>query len=215
MNRAKNSSDEPRSFSAVITTRATPQASSTGPRCLRSGSTGRNRGQRGHGQQLALLDQVGGEEDGQGDLGELAGLEADRPERHPDAGAVDGLADAGDQRQQQQAEPDRAGTCSGSARGRGPGGRRASVATKAPMPTRGPHRLEAGQVRVEAGDEHVADAVEQGGEGQQDAVGPGGQPAHGEVGAEQQAEDHGEERPDVGRAARRSGPGWRGCRRRR
>ena len=41
-------------------------------------------GPGGHGQQLALLHQVAGEEQGERDLGELSGLEADRPQRHPD-----------------------------------------------------------------------------------------------------------------------------------
>ncbi len=38
---------------------------------------------RAHGEQLAPLDEVRGEEDGQRDLGELAGLEVDRTDLHP------------------------------------------------------------------------------------------------------------------------------------
>ena len=62
-----------------------------------------------------------------------------------------------------------------------------------------PGRLQPGEVRVDAGDEHVADAVEQRGDRQQDAVGAGCEAAGGEVGGEQQAEDDGEERHQVGR----------------
>ena len=41
------------------------------------------------GDQLAPFGEVAGEEDRERDLGELAGLEAERAEPHPDAGAVD------------------------------------------------------------------------------------------------------------------------------
>jgi hypothetical protein len=81
-----------------------PRPGGPGPKCLRSGST-TGRSHARHGQQLPLLHEVRGEEDGEHDLGELAGLEADRAEAHPDAGAVDRAADAGDERQQQQPRP--------------------------------------------------------------------------------------------------------------
>ena len=55
-----------------------PRPGSTGPRCLGVGQLERPDPERGHTQQLTLLDQVRGEEDGQGDLGELTGLEVDR-----------------------------------------------------------------------------------------------------------------------------------------
>ena len=58
---------------------------------------------RGRGDQLATVGEVGGEEDGEGDLGELAGLEVDRPEADPDPRAVDVAAEAGNERQHQQA----------------------------------------------------------------------------------------------------------------
>ena len=44
---------------------------------------------------LALLAQVGGEEDDQEDLRELAGLEPERADVHPEARAVDRRAEAG------------------------------------------------------------------------------------------------------------------------
>ncbi len=75
-NRAKKSSDEPRSFSATITTREKPQASEDGAEEL---GVGQVHGAEAPGevrQQLALLDQVAGEEHGEDDLGQLAGLEA-------------------------------------------------------------------------------------------------------------------------------------------
>ena len=62
-----------------------------------------------------------------------------------------------------------------------------------------PRRLQAGQVGVEAGDHHVAEAVEQRGERQQRAVGAAGETAGGEVGGDEQAEDDDEERHEVGR----------------
>ena len=45
-----------------------------------------------------------------------------------------------------------------------------------------PRRLQPGEAVVEAGDHHVAEAVEERGERQQRRVGAGGEPAHGEVG---------------------------------
>ncbi len=54
---------------------------------------------------------------------------------------------------------------------------------------RGPQRLETGQVIVEPGDEHVADAVEQAGDRQQHAVGRRRQLAQGEVGHREEADD--------------------------
>ena len=86
-NSAKNSSDEPRSFSAIMTTSETPHARSDRAEVLRLGQIGTAR--RGHvaiAEQLALLDEVRGEEDGQHDLGELAGLEVERAEARPRSG---------------------------------------------------------------------------------------------------------------------------------
>ena len=48
---------------------------------------------------LALLAQIGGEEDDQEDLRELAGLERERADAHPEPRAVDGRAEPGHARQ--------------------------------------------------------------------------------------------------------------------
>ena len=57
-------------------------------------------------QHLSLLAQVAGEEDDQEDLRDLAGLELERSDVHPEPRPVDVLAEAGQRRQEQ--EPDRA-----------------------------------------------------------------------------------------------------------
>ena len=58
----------------------------------------------GH-QQLAVVAQVGREEDHDRDLAELGGLEADRADVHREVGAVDLAADPGQPRQQHAADP--------------------------------------------------------------------------------------------------------------
>ena len=75
------------------------------------------------------------------------------------------------------------------------------------MPTAVHVAWQAGQVLVEPGDEHVADAVEQPGQRQQHAVGARRQLAHREVGGDEQAEHDGEERPDVRPGSTTSCPG--------
>ena len=57
------------------------------------------------GEHLPLLAEVAGEEDDQHDLGQLAGLELDSADVHPQAGAVDPLADQRESGQEE--EPDR------------------------------------------------------------------------------------------------------------
>ncbi len=57
------------------------------------------------GEDLALLPEVAGEEDDQHDLRQLAGLELDAADVHPEPRAVDGLAD--DRQHGQHEEPDR------------------------------------------------------------------------------------------------------------
>ena len=106
MNSAKNSSDEPRSFSSVMITIETAHATSTGPRCFGIGQSRTEARPRRHAEQLAPLDEVRREEDGEHDLGELAGLEVDRSDVRPDASTVDLAADHRRERrhQQQQAE---------------------------------------------------------------------------------------------------------------
>ena len=56
----------------------------------------------GQGERVAVQHEVAGERDHQQHLGDLAGLEAERAEADPDPGAVDGGAEAGHHRQQQQ-----------------------------------------------------------------------------------------------------------------
>ena len=149
------------------------------------------------GEQLAVVGEVGGEEDRQGELGELAGLEVDRPEVDPDAGAADAEAEPRHERHHEQGD---------AAEQQHP-----PVAGEVRRPLDddqrehehddgddAPRRLQPGEAIVEAGDHHVADAVEQGGEGEHRRVGAAGEPAHGEVGDDEHAEQHGEERDDAG-----------------
>ena len=148
-------------------------------------------------QQLAFLHQVRRQEDAERDLGELTGLEADATDAHPQAGAVDVAADDRQERHQQQTDADES--------------ERVAVplqVARSPddeeRPDEGgdaerrPHRLQAGKLVVEAGDEYVAEAVEQGDQRQQRAVGVRRQPPGGDVGDHQQPDDHAEEGADVG-----------------
>ena len=102
---AKNSSDEPRSRLADHHDdgEAPGEQRSAAGGVARAGGTARPSTCR-----LAissrLLGEVAGEEDRQRQLGELAGLEVDRAEADPDAGAADAGADAGHERQHQQAD---------------------------------------------------------------------------------------------------------------
>ena len=57
------------------------------------------------GDQLAVVGEVAGEEDGQRKLGELARLEVDRPDVDPDPRAADAEAEARHERQHQQHDP--------------------------------------------------------------------------------------------------------------
>ncbi len=154
-------------------------------------------------EQLALLHEVRGEEEGEEDLGELTGLEADGPDAHPDLGSVDGLAHPGDEREQQQ--------------GDAPHPYRPAVALEVSDATdheergderhdadRDPSGLQAGQPLrvglgfVDADDEDVAEPVEEPRYGHEGAVRVGGEASDGEVGHELEAEDDDEEGPDVG-----------------
>ena len=56
----------------------------------------------GERERVAVQHEVAGERDHEQHLGDLAGLEAERAEADPDPGAVDGGAEPGDHRQQQQ-----------------------------------------------------------------------------------------------------------------
>ena len=136
------------------------------------------------GDQLAVVGEVAGEEDGEGELGELARLEVDRADAHPDACPAERTADAGDERQDEQGDADEQ--------------ERPAVAGEVGSPLHdgerqhegddgddAPRRLQTGEaLGLEAGDHHVADAVEQGDEGEQRRLGAAGEPAHGEVGEE-------------------------------
>ena len=105
-NSVKNSSDAPRSFCPTITTTENPHASSDRQEVARLGEVQRADLPRAGGDQLAALGEVAGEEQGERDLGELARLEVDRPDAHPDARAAEAAPDAGHERQQQQAGAD-------------------------------------------------------------------------------------------------------------
>ena len=150
---------------------------------------------RAAGDQLAVVGQVAGEEDGQRQLGELTWLEVDRAEADPDPGAAERAAEPRHERQQQQADageqedPAVAGQVGGplhddQRQHEGADGQHA------------PGRLQAGQVFVQPSDHDVADAVKDGGQRQQGPVSALGEPPHTEVGDEQQPEEDGEERDD-------------------
>jgi hypothetical protein len=101
---------------------------------------------------------------------ELAGLEVERTEAHPDLGAVDVAPDPRKERheeQQQTDQPERPLEALQVAHA-AHDDEREHVRADA---HRGPVRLQRGEVLVEARDEHVADAVEEHGERQQRAVG--------------------------------------------
>jgi len=153
--------------------------------------------ERRHAEQLASLDQVTGDEDGEGELGELAGLEADRPDAGPDAGAMDRYTDHGQQRKHEQTDAQQ------------PNG--VAKALEAPHPTkerqghhvaehpdRGPRGLLGGELLVEPGDHHVSQPVQQRGDRQQHGVGPGSESPIGQVGDHEEQEHHTQEGHDVG-----------------
>ena len=79
-------------WSSTSTSIAAAQITSSGPEVLQPAL-------REH---LALLAQVAGEEDDQEDLRELARLELKPPDVHPEPRAVDGRADPGQARQEEQ-----------------------------------------------------------------------------------------------------------------
>ena len=147
------------------------------------------------GDEFAAFGEVAGEEQREAQLGELAGLEVDRADAHPDARAAEGAADAGDERQQQQhgAEGEEGPLVAGEvgrALDHDEGGDVGADGDEAP---RG---LQAGEAVVEPGDHHVADAVQQCGEGEQGGLGAAGQQTGSEVGQQQQAQQGDEERHD-------------------
>ena len=149
------------------------------------------------GDELALVGEVGGEEDGQDDLGDLAGLEVDRSDPDPDAAAVDGLADARQQGEQQQADAEH-GEGVAVALERAGALHQPERRHERHDPDGGPRGLVGREPLVEPGDDDVAEPVQHGRHRQQDRVGLGGEAPHGHVGAEQQGEDDDQERDDVG-----------------
>ena len=84
---------------------AAPQTTSIGPRCLSGGSVTPAIRRRADDQHLALLAQVAGQEDDDGELAELGRLEGERADVDAEVGAVDLGADPGHARQHQQDQP--------------------------------------------------------------------------------------------------------------
>ncbi len=148
-------------------------------------------------EQVGPLDQDRGEEDGEGQLGDLTGLEVERADVNPEAGAVDVLAQMGEQGEQQQADTEEGEGVPEPFEVASPPDQRQGGHERSDPGGR-PHRLEAGFVGGEAGNEDIADPVEQPGRRQQDRIGVRRQPAHGQVGGQEQAEDDHQERPHVG-----------------
>ena len=103
----------------------------------------------GQGQHVALLHQVGGEGDGQQDLGGLGGLEAVGPELDPDAGAELRRPDPGGQRAAAAARRRRARSCTCSAAAGG--GRAAARRRRRRSRRRGRSRSAAGGRRARPG----------------------------------------------------------------
>ena len=153
-------------------------------------------------QQLTVVAEVGREEDDEQHLGRLAGLEVERAEVDPQARAVRLVTQARHERQQQRTDPERE-------EGRSVAAERVDPAyepegqAEHTDPDHDPHGLRAGDARrgrdrqVEARDHHEADAVEQRDDGQQGRVRVRGEAADREVRNEEQADDHGEEQPEV------------------
>ena len=94
MNRAKNRNDDPRSFSNRKISSDRPQAARIGRQVAGIEDQEAADPPGALAQQVGPLDHVRGEEDGQGELGDLAGLEVERADVDPQAGPVDVLADA-------------------------------------------------------------------------------------------------------------------------
>lgn len=141
----------------------------------------------GQGQHVALVHQVGGEEDDQADLGELTGLDGEAGHPDPQLGAVD-LGDrrrqhGGDGQEHQAQQHEDVGVA-----GQQPRVADAEQhADEQQHPDRGPQQLHGG-VRAGVGvgdvqpvDHHQAEPGEDGDAGQQQRVGVGREPADDEV----------------------------------
>ncbi len=163
-------------------------------------------------QQLALLDEVRGEEDDQQDLRGLTRLHGEGTDAGPQAGVVDLDADARYQGQHQcdDAEQQERVLVAGE---------RADVAHERQREDEGgdadrrPHRLRRSDAlrgrncEVQPRDRHEADAQEGGDEGEQGRVGVGGEPADGDVRDHEEGEDRDGEGPEIGRERGRLGQG--------
>ena len=180
-----------------------PPRQQDGAEMLEVGDHGGTDSVRGDRQQLALLDQVRGEEDAERHLGELAGLEADAAEPHPQPGPVDVASDDREQRHQQQADADQGERVAEALQVADPPHQDERSDEGADAEGR-PHRLQPRQLVVEPGDEDIADAVEQGRQREQDPVGRRGQAAGGHVGDAEEGQDNTKEGPDVGGEGRRA-----------
>ena len=139
-------------------------------------------------QQLARVAQVAGQEDDDRDLGELGGLEGQRPEADAEVGAVDLRADPGQARQQQHPDPDR-GDGVAVALQHAVVAQQDDRGGEEPQPDDEPLRLLAGQLLVDAVDHHQAEAGQDGEEREQVGVGVGQREAQHHVRRQAQAEE--------------------------
>jgi hypothetical protein len=148
--------------------------------------------------QFTVLGEVTGEEQGQRQLGELAGLEVDRPEADPDARAAHRGAQARDHRQHEQARAEEeerplvARQVAGALDEEQHGDEQADGDER-------PRGLQAGATVRQSHDHHVTEAMEDRGDRQHRRIGAAGEHAHGDVGHEQQPEQDPEERDDARR----------------
>ena len=161
------------------------------------------------------LGEVRGEEQGEGDLGELARLEVDRPDADPQSGAVGcGESEAGYEREHEQHDPEECERplVAGQVGDAPDDDQRGCVGADG---HERPGRLQAREVRVDPGDHHVAEAVQERGQREERAVGAGGEHAGHQVRGDQQGEDDDEERRQVGGERGRAAEGGeRACFRR-
>lgn len=159
---------------------------------------------RGDREELAPLVQERREEDHEQDLGDLARLERERPEPHPDARPVDRAADSGDERQQQEREADEAGGVAEPVQD--PVVRQQHQdGHERRDPDEDPHPLIRRLRGVETHDHRVPDPDEETGHGQEDRRRVGGEAPDREVQADEQRRRERHERPrvrgDVGESA--------------
>ena len=153
---------------------------------------------------IAVGDEVAGEEDREEDLRDLTGLERQRSDADPDAGAVDRPAEARDEGQQEEEEGEEA-------RDVGVAAQPAVVAEddehgdREPHAERHPDELLGGAVEelhateVDAVDHRQAESVEEDGDGHEDGVGVLRLPPHDDVDEEGESRQPRHIAVDVGR----------------